>query len=170
MKVLIISADGFEDTELLVPYYRLLEAGCQVDVASMAKGDITGKHGYQVHVQRSLEEVDHSTYDLLLLPGGKAPEAVRREARALEIARAFMADNRPVAAICHGPQILVSAGLLEGRHATCYGSVADELRQAKANYEDREVIVDRNLITSREPKDLPAFNREIMRMIGAATG
>lgn len=165
MNVLMISADNFEDTELLVPYYRLKEAGCTVHVASMRHGRITGKHGYEVTVDRHLSEINGEDYDLLVLPGGKAPESVRKEAKALEIVRSFMEQNRPVAAICHGPQILVSAGLLKGRHATCYGSVAEELKGVGALYEDSEVVVDRNLVTSREPGDLPAFMRETMKMI-----
>ena len=170
MNVLMISADNFEDTELLVPYYRLKEAGFTVHVAAMKSGRITGKHGYEVAVDRHLSEISAEGYDLLVLPGGKAPESVRKESKALEIARSFMESGRPVAAICHGPQILASAGLLKGRRATCYGSVAEELKGAGALYEDREVVVDRNLVTSREPGDLPAFLREIMNMVGSGGG
>jgi protease I len=90
---------------------------------------------------------------------------VRKEPKALEIARSFFARGKPVAAICHGPQILISAGLLQGRHATCYTSVADELKKAGALYEDREVVVDANLVTSRQPDDLPAFMRETMKLL-----
>ena len=118
MKALFISADNFEDTELLVPYYRLQEEGVPVDVASMKKGTIRGKHGYEVNATKTLDEVRPEEYDLLVLPGGKAPEAVRREAKAQEIARYFMENNKPVAAICHGPQTLISAGLLKDRRAT----------------------------------------------------
>ena len=165
MKALIISADNFEDSELLVPYYRLKEAGVEVIVASLNRGAITGKHGYEVAVDKTLDEVNPDDYILLVLPGGKAPAAVRKESKALEIARSFFARSKPVAAICHGPQILISAGLLQGRHATCYLSVADELKEAGALYEDREVIVDANLITSRQPADLPAFMRETMKLL-----
>lgn len=91
---------------------------------------------------------------------------MRKEAKALEIARTFFALEKPVAAICHGPQILISAGLLQGRRATCYKSVADELKGADALYEDREVVVDGKLVTSRQPADLPAFMRETMKQIG----
>lgn len=102
MRVLVLSADNFEDSELLVPYYRFLEEGFVVEIASMKKGKITGKHGYEVGVDKTLEEVDADRYDLLLLPGGKAPEVVRKQPAALEIARRFFAGNKPVAAICHG--------------------------------------------------------------------
>jgi len=165
MKVLIISADNFEDTELLVPYYRMLEEGHDVDIASMKKGNIKGKKGYEIEANKELKDVNPEDYDLLILPGGKAPEAVRKEQRAREIVRDFFDNNKPVAAICHGPQTLISAGLMKGKHATCYRSVAPEMKEAGANYEDKEVIVDGNLITSRQPSDLPAFMKEIIKKI-----
>jgi len=165
MKALIISADNFEDSELLVPYYRLKEAGIEVNVASLNHGAITGKHGYEVAVDKTLDEVNPDRYAILILPGGKAPAVVRKEPKALEIARSFFTHSKPVAAICHGPQILISAGLLKGRRATCYMSVADELKEAGALYEDREVVVDANLVTSRQPADLPAFMHETMKQL-----
>jgi archaeal arginyl aminopeptidase len=165
MKALVISADMYEDTELLVPYYRLLEEGIKVDVVSMKKEPIKGKHGYEVEVTKSLAEVRPDDYDILVLPGGKAPELVRKEPRAVEIAQDFFTKGKPVAAICHGPQTLITAGLLKGRHATCYRTVTNELKAAGAIYEDKEVVVDGNLVTSRQPSDLPAFMRETMKMI-----
>lgn len=165
MKALIISADQFEDTELLVPLYRFQEAGIKADVAAPGRGNITGKHGYEVTVQKTLDEVKPSEYDILILPGGKAPAAIRKERRALEIVKSFFRMNKPVAAICHGPQTLVSAGLLQGRKATCYKTVAAELKEAGALYEDSEVVVDGNLVTSRQPSDLPAFMRETFRLL-----
>jgi protease I len=168
MKALILTAGGFEDSELLSPYYRLLEEGIQVDVASMKKGAVKGKHGYEVTADKAFYDVDPTEYGLLLLPGGQAPEAVRKEGAAIEIARHFFAENKPVAAICHGPQTLISAGLMKGRHATCYKSVADELQEAGALYEDSEVVVDGNLVTSRQPSDIPAFMREMMKLVRKA--
>lgn len=168
MKVLIISDDHFEDSELLYPYYRLKEDGIDVEVAATGKGMISGKHGYEVEVDRTVHEVSPEAYDVLILPGGKAPSHIRREPKALEIARTFFAKKKLVAAICHGPQILISAGLLKGRHATCYRSVAEELRASGAIYEDSEVVVDGNLITSRQPSDLPAFMREVMKVVKAS--
>jgi protease I len=165
MKALMISADNFEDTELLVPYYRMLEEGYAVDIASMKKGPIKGKKGYEVKANVGLIDVDPNDYDVLILPGGKAPAAVRKEQKALDIARHFIESNKPVAAICHGPQILISAGLMNGKHATCYRSVASELKDAGGRYEDKEVVVDGNLITSRQPSDLPSFVRELMKKI-----
>lgn len=164
MKALIISADHFEDTELLIPYYRLKEAGFEVDVASISRGNINGKHGYEVRVDKALRDVHAKDYDLLVLPGGKAPAALRKEPAALEIVKEFFLGNKPVAAICHGPQILVTAGVLKGRRATCYHTVATELKEAGALYEDSEMVVDGNLVTSRQPSDLPAFMRETIRM------
>ena len=166
MKALMISADNFEDSELLVPYYRLKEAGVEVTMASLSRGAITGKHGYEVAVDSVLDEVNPDDYAILVLPGGKAPETVRKDERALSIARSFFQHNKPVAAICHGPQTLISAGLLKGRRATCYSSVANEMRDAGVIYEDRDVVVDGNLVTSRQPEDLPAFMRETMKKIG----
>jgi protease I len=163
MKALIISADNFEDSELLVPYYRLKEEGITVSIASVTKGKIRGKHGYEVKVDKTLDEVDPAEYDALILPGGKAPALIRKEEKAIKIAEFFFTHKRPVSAICHGPQTLISAGVLKGRHATCYKSVAGEMKQAGAKYEDKEVVIDGNLVTSRQPSDLPAFMRETMK-------
>ena len=165
MKALIISADNFEDSELLFPYYRFKEEGIQTDVASVRKDKIKGKRGYEVKVNKTLEEVDPDDYDILILPGGKAPEAIRKEKRAIDIAKHFFEKRKPVSAICHGPQTLITAGLLKGKHATCYRSVAQEMKDAGVVYEDKEVVVDGNLVTSRQPSDLPAFMRETMRKI-----
>lgn len=166
MKALLISADNFEDTELLVPYYRLKEEGIQVDIASLKRGKIKGKHGYQVEANLTVDEVNPDSYDLLVLPGGKAPQALRDNKKVQEIVKAFMKAGKTIGAICHGPQILVSAGLLQGRRATCYRTVSGELKEAGAEYIDQEVVVDKNLITSRQPKDLPAFMREIIKKVG----
>lgn len=165
MKALIISADNFEDSELLVPYYRLKEEGIEVDIASMRKGTIRGKHGYEVKVDETLEEVRSDDYDILVLPGGRAPETIRKDKKAVEIARDFLQKNRPVSAICHGPQLLITAGLVKGKRATCYKSVAKEMKDAGVLYEDKEVVVDGNLVTSRQPSDLPLFLKETMKML-----
>ena len=166
MKALILSANNFEDTELLVPLYRLREAGYTVDIASLTRETIRGKHGYEVPVNKVFKDIVPAEYGVLILPGGKAPAAIRDDPAVQEIARSFIAEGKPVAAICHGPQILVSAGLLKGRRATSYESVASELKEAGALYEDSEVVVDGQLVTSRKPDDLPAFSRELMRILG----
>ena len=169
MRALIVSADHFEDSELLFPLYRLQEEGLQVDIASLSRGKINGKHGYEVVVDKALRDVDPNDYDLLVLPGGQAPTKLRREPAAIAIAQDFMRSNKPVAAICHGPQILITAGVLQGRRATCYHSVAEELQGSGALYEDTEVVVDDKLVTSRQPSDLPAFMREIVRLVGKSS-
>jgi protease I len=161
MKALIISGDLFEDTELLVPRYRLLEENIGVDIGSIRTGTITGKHGYKVAVPFSLDEIDPSSYDLLILPGGKAPASLQKNGTLLGIVRHFFEENKVVAAICHGPQILVSAGVLTGGKCTCYKSVA-EIKNAGADYRDEKVVVDGNLITSRVPGEIyPLFRGKL---------
>jgi protease I len=165
MKTLIISADGFEDSELVEPCQKLAQAGIAVDIASLKKGPITGKHGHAVEASFAVSDVNAADYDALILPGGKAPGRLRQDQTVLKLTRQFVMVNKPVAAICHGPQILLSAGVLQGRTATCYKAVAGELRTAGVDYVDREVVVDGNLITSRQPSDLPAFIDAIMQAI-----
>ncbi len=167
MKALIISADDFEDMELLYPLHRLKEERVDVKVASMKKGAITGKQGYSVDVDLTLDKVNAEEFDILILPGGKAPEKVRLEEKALELSRHFFRENKPVAAICHGVQTLISAGLVENRKATCYIGIRDDLKIAGALYRDEEVVVDGNLVTSRHPGDLYAFGRELVRVLRA---
>lgn len=165
MKALIISADNFEDSELLQPYQYLKELGLEVDIASLKKGNIVGKKGTSVEANLSLEDVNPAEYDLLVLPGGKAPAVLRHNEKVKEIVRHFISHNKPIAAICHGPQILISAGVIEGRRATGYRTVQSELRSAGAIVEDKEVVVDGNIVTSRQPSDIPAFLREIDKLI-----
>ena len=165
MKTLILTADGFGDLEFFVPYYRFLEEGFAVDIASRKKEKIKGKHDYEIAATTTFDAVNPEEYDMLFLPGGKAPSKIRKEAAALRIARHFMEKNKPVAAICHGPQILISAGVVKDRRMTCWPEMSKELREAGAAYEDREVVVDGNLITSRMPDDLPFFLREVMKKV-----
>ena len=164
-RILIISADKFEDTELLVPYYRLKEAGHEVTVSSIRKGKIVGKHGYEVKASHAAPDVDPAAFDALVLPGGKAPGVLREHPDVQDIVRHFMEQRKPVAAICHGPQVLISAGAMGGRRATSYESVRKEVEAAGAAFEDKEVVVDKNLVTSRKPSDLPAFMREFMKKL-----
>lgn len=167
MQALIITAEHFEDSELFVPKEALEKAGVQVKVATPEKGhQFHGKHGGHLIADLTLREVEPEDYDLLLIPGGKAPETLRRDEHALKIAKAFFKADKPVAAICHGPQVLVSARLLEGRRATCYPAIAGELKDAGALYEDSPVVVDGKLVTSRNPGDLPVFVRAILAKLG----
>jgi protease I len=157
MRVLVISADQFEDSELTQPVEALKQDGVAIDIASLEAGTITGKKGTEVRAGLAVADADPDRYDLLFLPGGKAPAKLRESDAVLDLARRFAADGKPMAAICHGPQVLISAGLVEGRTMTSYRSVADELKAAGAFYQDRELVRDGNLITSRQPGDLPVF-------------
>ena len=165
MKVLIISADGFEDPELLAPQQRMKEEGIDVDIASLVRGPIKGKHGYEVEANLAIDEVRPQDYDALILPGGKAPATLRQSGTVLDVVRAFFDAGKPISAICHGPQILISAGVLTGRFATCYATVVEELRAAGARYQKSDVVVDGNIVTSRQPADLPAFLRETLKKL-----
>jgi protease I len=166
MRALIISADGFEDQELLVPRDALRADGFTVNVVTPGAQPIHGKRGALVDADGDIGSTDPASYDLLVLPGGKAPAQLRKDPKVLSVAREFMVAGKPVAAVCHGPQILVAAGVLRGRKATAYAAVAGELKAAGADYIDDEVVVDGNLITSRKPADLPAFVRAIRRTLG----
>ncbi len=169
MKALIITAEQFEDSELLVPKEALEKVGVRVPVAVPEKGhQVHGKHGAALIADLTLREADPQDYDLLLIPGGKAPMALRRDEHALGIVRRFFKADKPVGAICHGPLVLVGARVVEGRRMTGHPSVARELRDNGARYEDAEVVVDGRLVTSRAPGDLPAFVRELLRQLGKA--
>lgn len=166
MRALIISADLFEDSELVEPLRQLRAKRVEVDVAAPQKGPIVGKHGHTVSAGRALETVEPEAYDLLILPGGEAPASLRNNPEAVAVARHFLEAGKPVAAICHGPRVLIASGLLAGRSATCYRDMKAELEAAGVNYRDREVVVDGNLITSRQPADIPAFMQAIFRIMG----
>ncbi len=170
LRAIILTADKFEDMELFFPFFRLLEEGFEVDIAGPTKGHIEGEHGYGVDVEKTFDEVHPDDYDLLVIPGGApdgAPSVVRKNIRAQDIARSFFAANKPVSSICHGPWTLASAGLVKGRRLTSYwhDGVPEDIEKAGGKYEDKEVVVDGNLVTSRYPGDLPAFMRETMRMV-----
>lgn len=164
-QILMITYDQFDDSEVLYPLNRLREESWQVDVASMEQRIIKAKYHYDVQADLTLAETDPDRYDGLVLPGGAAPEKLRQDADALRIVRRFFTDNSPIGAICHGPLILISAGVLKGRHCTCYPGIRDDLINAGAVYENASVIADGNLITSRRPEDLPDFMREFIKAI-----
>ncbi len=165
MRALILTADGMEDSEFFYPYYRLQELDIAVDVAAPESGRITGKHGYEFSANISIAQARPENYDILIIPGGKAPEAVRLVPEALLLTQTMMQSNKPVGVICHGAQVLISAGVIRGRKATCWIGIRDDLKAAGANYVDREVVVDGNLVTSRCPADLPAFCRELVNLL-----
>lgn len=165
MNALLLSENNFEDVELLAPYYRLCEEGVEVTIAALHAGKITGKHGYQIEADFSVNEINPADYDLLFLPGGKAPTVLRMNHQVLKIAEHFVDNNKPVAAICHGPQILAAAGVISGRKVTSYQGVAADIQEAGAKYMDAAVVVDDKLVTSRTPEDIPVFLREMVKLI-----
>ena len=171
-KAVMLTADKFEDMELFFPFFRLLEAGWHVDIAAPNKKEICGEHGYVLKPSLSFEEVNPDDYDLLLIPGGfpdGAPATVRRAKRAQEVTRSFFEKNKVVASICHGPWTLASSDVVRGRHLTSFwhDGVPEDVKAAGGIWEDKEVVVDGNLITSRWPMDLPAFMGEVMKKVGS---
>lgn len=170
-KAVVLSADKFEDMELYVPVFRLIEAGWKVDIAAPKKGKITGESSwYYIMANKTINEINPDEYDLLLIPGGSpdgAPTTVRNSKKAQEIARSFFQKNKPVAAICHGPYLLVSAGLVKGRKLTSFwgDGVPHEITHAGGKWIDKDVVVDGNLVTSRWPMDISAFTREMMKLV-----
>ena len=170
IKALILTANKFEDMELFFPYFRLLEEEIEVDLAGPKKEHIEGEHGYEFELDKTFDEINPDDYDLLLIPGGLpdgAPSVVRKNPVAQAIAKAFFKSNKLVCSICHGPWLLASAGLVNGRRLTSFwhDGVPEDIKKAGGIYVDEEVVVDGNLITSRYPGDLPAFMREMMKMI-----
>lgn len=165
MKVLFLSANEFEDVELIYPLHRIKEEGHEVYIASFERGKITGKHGYTVEVQLAFDEVDPDEFDALVLPGGRAPERVRLNEKAVSIAKKMFEDGKPVATICHGPQILISAGVLKGRKGTSYAGIRDDMRNAGVEWVDEPVVVDGNWVSSRHPGDLYAWMREFVKLL-----
>jgi protease I len=166
-RVVILTADAFEDLEVFYPMFRLQESGAIVDIAAPTMAPIHGEHGYALEPVKTFEQVDPDAYDLLIIPGGfpdGAPLTVRQHPKALAITRSFFAKGKAVASICHGPWTLADAGVVKGRHVTSYwhDGVPEDLKQAGAIYEDASVVVDGNLVTSRWPPDLPDFMREVM--------
>jgi protease I len=169
MRALFLAADRVEDCELLYPLYRLREEGIESDVAAPEATTLTGKHGYTIEANKSFAEVHADDYDLLLLPGGRAPETVRLHDAAVAVTREMLAAGKPVGAVCHGVQILISADGLKGKRATCWKGIRDDARIAGAEYSDEAVVVDGNLITSRMPDDLPAFTRALLQVLRGET-
>ena len=161
-RILIMAADGFEQSELEVPLERLQDAGANIDIASIEMGDITGwdddDWGDEIEVDLKISDVDIDDFDALVLPGGQInPDLLRANEAAVSLIRDFAATGKPVAAICHAPWLLIEAGLANGRRLTCYKSIRTDVANAGATVVDESVVVDGNIITSRCPDDLPAF-------------
>lgn len=172
-RVLFIATDGFEQSELFEPRQALLDRGAQVTLASNKSDPIQGmKHqekGDTIRPDASIRDVDAGDYDALVIPGGVAnPDTMRMEEDALRIVRDFFAQGKPVAAICHGPWLLAEADVVAGRKLTSWPSIRTDLQNAGANVVDEQVVVDGNLITSRKPEDIPAFNSALIDAIEAA--
>lgn len=166
-KIAILAADGFEEVELTGPMKALKEAGATVSVVSPNAGSVQGfrhdKPGESVTVDKELKSADASAFDGLLIPGGLFnPDALRTDETALRFATAFFKAGKPVAAICHGPQVLITAGVVKGRKMTGYKAIQVDLRNAGAIVSDEAVVVDQGLVTSRNPDDIPAFNAKIV--------
>lgn len=168
--VAILTENGFEEVELTNPKQALEEAGATVHIISPQKEKVKGwNHDHwsiDVPVDKNISDARADDYDALMLPGGVLnPDKLRRNKEAVEFAKDFLETGKPVAAICHGPQLLIETGLLEGRDMTSYPSVQTDLKNAGATWHDREVIVDNGLVTSRSPKDLEAFNKKMIEEI-----
>lgn len=161
--VAILATDGFEQSELFSPKKALEDAGATTHVVSLEAGEIKGwnhgEWGESVPVDKTIADADVDDYDGLVLPGGVInPDKLRRSKPAVEFVRDFFAEHKPVAAICHGPQLLIDAGVLDGRRVTSFASIKQDLINAGAHWEDSEVVCDQGLVTSRSPDDLEAFN------------
>jgi len=158
-RVAILVGPNFHDEEATIPRDYLLNQGIDADWVGLDKSQITGKYGrISLTPQKNIAEISAQEYDGLIIPGGGAPERLRIVPKVIEFVRDFWASGKPIGAICHGPQVLISAGLLSNVTTTCYVGISDDVKLAGAHYVDQEVCVDRQLITSRTPNDLPAFN------------
>lgn len=169
-KVALLVANGFEQVELTDPKQALEAAGAQTVIVSPQKGTVKGWNhtdwGDEFEVDISIDEANASQYDGLVLPGGVMnPDHLRTNQKAVRFVRDFFEAHKPVAAICHGPWTLIEAGVVDGRKMTSYHSIQTDLKNAGADWVDQEVVVDHGLVTSRNPDDLPAFNRKMVEEI-----
>ncbi|MDW7650129.1 MAG: type 1 glutamine amidotransferase domain-containing protein [Bacillota bacterium] len=161
-RIALLVEDLYEDNEYWYPYYRLLEEGAEVVTVAPEKKSYKSKHGAEAVATVTAANALGEDYDALVIPGGFSPDKMRRSREMVELVQKIYHAGHPVAAICHGPWMLVSAGALKGRQATCFFSIRDDVENAGAEYVDAEVIQDGNVITSRQPADLPAFCRTLI--------
>ncbi|MBU2905916.1 type 1 glutamine amidotransferase [Arenibacter algicola] len=169
-KVAILATDGFEKSELFRPLEALKIEGATVHIVSNKLGKIKSwdktNWGDSIKVDKNLDEVNTSVYNALVLPGGVLnPDTLRTDEKALNFIRSFFEDNKPVGAICHAPWLLISAGVIGNRQITSYKSIKDDVINSGADWVDMEVVVDQGLVTSRNPKDLPAFCGKLIEEI-----
>jgi protease I len=168
-KVAILAADMFERVELEEPRKALEDAGADVEVVSIHDGEIKGFDHFDpvntVQVDQTVEDVSHEDYDALLVPGGVGnPDQLRGDENAVSFVRGFHEAGKPMAVICHGPWVLVESGVVRGRRVTSWPTLEMDIRNAGGEWTDEEVVVDGNIVTSRKPDDIPAFNREMLRI------
>lgn len=156
-RVLIFAGPDYEDMELQYPRYRLREEGAEVVVAGIGEQTYHGKKGYPVTVDVQVDDVDPRDFDALVIPGGYAPDKMRRVPKVLEIVREMNDEGKPIGVICHAGWVPISAGILKGKRMTCVPAIKDDVMNAGADYVDEPVVVDGNLVTSRVPDDLPWF-------------
>lgn len=165
-KIATLITNLFEDVEYTEPVQAFKEAGHEVITIDKQSGNqVTGKKGTTVKIDKSIDEVHPADFDALLIPGGFSPDLLREDDRFGEFAKVFIQDGKPVFAICHGPQVLIDTDLLKGVDITGYKSIRNDLKNAGANFKDEEVVISKNIVTSREPKDIPAFNRESLKLL-----
>jgi protease I len=168
-KILMIATDGFEDSELLEPRRILRERGADVTLASLENGEIEGDNGATATVDCTVDEIESGDYDALVLPGGtKNPDKLRMNETVVATIRAFAEAGKPVAAICHGPWLLVEADVVRGRRVTSWPSIRTDLRNAGAEVVDEEAVTDGNIVTSRKPEDIPAFTEALIALVEKA--
>ncbi len=164
-KVAVLAEEIYQEMELWVPYYRLKEEGADVKIVAPEKKTYNSKLGYPVNADVAAADVSAKDFDGVVIPGGYAPDMLRRYPAILSLVRDCFNQGKPVAAICHAGWVPASAGILKGKKATCFFAIKDDLINAGAKYVDEEVVVDGNLITSRTPADLPAFCRELVKAL-----
>ena len=168
-RIAILAENMYQEMELWVPYYRLKEEGAEVKVVGGGGAkSYASKHGYPVNVDVQADQVTAEEFDAVIIPGGYAPDMMRRHEAMVRLVRDAARQGKVVAAICHAGWMLVSAGIVAGKNATCFFSIKDDLVAAGAKWQDAEVVVDGNLITSRKPDDLPAFCRAILKALTKA--
>jgi protease I len=164
-KIMILTAESFQDLEAMYPYYRMKEAGFEVKVAGSDAKVYKGKFGYPLETDGKIEDFMADDFDAVVVPGGWAPDFMRRNKAMVDFVKEMDKKGKIIAAICHAASLLVSADILKGKKMTCFVAVKDDAVNAGANYVDKKVVVDGNLITSRKPDDLPAFCREIIKAL-----
>lgn len=165
-KIAILVDTMYQEMEVWYPYFRFQEAGAECVFAGAEAGKVyTSKLGYPAATQISYDALSADDFDGVVIPGGYAPDYIRRHAKALQFVRDMDEQGKLVASICHGAWVLCSADILKGRRATCFYAIKDDVIHAGADYEDAEVVVDQNLVTSRKPEDLPAFTRASIKVL-----